>query len=146
MLDVEAKKLLLKIAREAIAARLPGTGQSEAQLEKGPEVEQPYQGVFVSLHVQEKLRGCVGSLRTIDNLAETIGHAAQAAAFQDPRFPPLQQDELPETQIEISLLHPMQPLQAPEALEIGKDGLMIRCGEKHGLLLPQVAGRRNWDV
>ncbi|MGH7496302.1 MAG: AmmeMemoRadiSam system protein A [bacterium] len=146
MLHVEDKKLLLKMAREAIAARWPDTGQSEAQPEESPHSEQSYQGVFVSLHIREKLRGCVGSLKAVANLAETIGHAAQAAAFQDPRFPPLQAEELPETQIEISLLYPMQTLHTPEALEIGKDGLMIRCGEKHGLLLPQVASRRNWDA
>ncbi len=145
MLHAEQKKFLLGLAREAIAAHWSDAAPSEGVTEKSETAEPSYQGVFVSLLLHDRLRGCVGSLKTVANLRETIAHAAQAAAFQDPRFPPLPQDELDEVQIEISLLHPLQILQSPEEIEIGEDGVMIRLGEKHGLLLPQVASKRHWE-
>jgi AmmeMemoRadiSam system protein A len=146
MLLPEQKEFLLSVARSAIAAQWPNADQGEAKAAMSLPVAETYQGAFVSLHIYEKLRGCVGSLKAVANLQETIGQAAQAAAFQDPRFPPLQPEELRDVQIEISLLYPMQTLHKPEEIEIGKDGLMIRCDEKHGLLLPQVAGNRHWDA
>lgn len=145
MLTSAQKKMLLAWARRAMAAPEREAGPADAETEDFAAAH-PYQGVFVSLHIHGKLRGCVGSLKPVAHLPETIWHAAQAAAFQDPRFPPLQPEELPEAKIEISLLHMMQPLRAPEEIEIGKDGLMIRLGENHGLLLPQVAGKRHWNA
>jgi len=146
MLNVEEKKYALDLVRAALAATWSGASFSQLQSERTLSAEYTYQGVFVSLHKGEMLRGCVGSLKPLTQLPEALWQTAQAAATQDPRFPPLQREELPELEIEISLLHPMQPVRSVTEIEIGKDGLLLRLGEKHGLLLPQVASRRGWEV
>ncbi len=70
---------------------------------------------------------------------------AVAAAFCDPRFPPLQREELKELTIEISVLSPLKQISAVEEIEVGHHGLYIRKGHCGGLLLPQVATECNWD-
>ena len=71
---------------------------------------------------------------------------ARAAALEDPRFPPITQDELDDLEIEISILTPLQRLAQKEDIIIGRDGLLIRKGMYSGLLLPQVASEYGWDV
>jgi AmmeMemoRadiSam system protein A len=70
---------------------------------------------------------------------------AVAAAFQDPRFPPLGPEELADLELEISVLTPMQRIQKVEEIQVGKHGLYIVRGIYRGLLLPQVATEHNWD-
>ena len=70
---------------------------------------------------------------------------ARAAAFEDPRFPPVTRDELGGLSVEISVLTPFEPLQSPEAVEVGKHGLLIEKGFNRGVLLPQVAVEQRWD-
>jgi len=71
---------------------------------------------------------------------------AEAAAFQDPRFPPVRVDELGELEIEISVLTPLREIKDPEEIEVGKHGIMIeRPPYYSGLLLPQVATEYGWD-
>jgi AmmeMemoRadiSam system protein A len=70
---------------------------------------------------------------------------APAAAFQDPRFGPLQADELADLEIEISVLTPMRLIKTTDEIEVGKHGLYIVRGLNRGLLLPQVATQYHWD-
>ena len=70
---------------------------------------------------------------------------AQAAAFRDPRFRAVTEDELPYLDIEISVLTPLRQIESPEEVQVGLHGIMIRKGFLSGLLLPQVATERNWD-
>lgn len=146
MLTLAQKASLLETAHHALAALF-----AEAPLPRSTEVAQfyldtDYCGVFVSLYVNGELRGCIGNLNAKAPLPELIAEMAQAAARHDPRFAPLQAEELSNVAIEISLLHSMQALHAPHEIEIGRDGLFVRRGKKHGLLLPQVAVRRNWGA
>ncbi len=102
------------------------------------------QGAFVTLTIAGELRGCIGFVEPIFPLHDTIVKAAQAAAFEDPRFPPLQKEEFKDVQIEISvltlpeLIQVSHPEEYPRKIEIGKDGLIIRGRYGSGLLLPQV--------
>jgi AmmeMemoRadiSam system protein A len=84
------------------------------------------------------LRGCIGVVDAFEPLGESIARCAANAALHDPRFSPVRADELPELEIELSLLSPLEPI-LPEKIEIGKHGLLISQGSKRGLLLPQVA-------
>ena len=85
-----------------------------------------------------KLRGCIGVIEPRETLRESVVHCAQSAAFRDPRFSPLRSDDLHGLEIEISVLSELSRI-APEAIEIGKHGLLIASADHRGLLLPQVA-------
>jgi len=70
---------------------------------------------------------------------------ARAAAFEDPRFPPVSKEELPELSVDISVLSAPQRLADPEQLQVGRHGLIVRRGLRSGLLLPQVAPEQGWN-
>ncbi|HEV8336732.1 MAG TPA: AmmeMemoRadiSam system protein A [Candidatus Polarisedimenticolia bacterium] len=102
-------------------------------------------GAFVSLFIDGKLRGCIGVVEPAETLDRTLVHCAIAAASEDRRFPPVIAEELPGLRCEISLLSPLFPVATPEEIEIGRHGVLIRAGRRHGLLLPQVPVGRGWD-
>jgi AmmeMemoRadiSam system protein A len=129
-------KAILDLARQGVVeavcrGRLPGivpkTGIFQQQC-----------GVFVTLHVSKRLRGCIGVIETKDVLGESIVRCAGSAALMDPRFGPVQPEELDNLEIEVSLLSAVSPIK-PEEIEIGKHGLVVEQGFHRGLLLPQVA-------
>lgn len=101
-------------------------------------------GAFVSLHKKGLLRGCIGYIQATRPLYRTVMEAAEAAALHDPRFPPLQPAELPEVELEISVLSPFRAIR-PEEIQVGAHGLMITQDRARGLLLPQVALDHHWD-
>ncbi len=95
-------------------------------------------GVFVSLHVGGKLRGCIGMVEPSEPLGMCIAECAASAALHDPRFAPMRPGEVEAAEIEVSVLTAPQLIRAEE-IEIGKHGLLIEQGARRGLLLPQVA-------
>ncbi len=90
MLTLEQKKELLSLARNAISARFK---HQSVSLPEDPAFS-PKRGVFVSLHIGDNLRGCIGYIKGYKSIAESVKEMAEAAAFQDPRFPPLTDKEL----------------------------------------------------
>ena len=102
-------------------------------------------GAFVTLKKHGELRGCIGFIRPIFPLYKTVMQASLQAAFADPRFLPLRQEELKEIDIEISVLGPIIPVKKVEEIRIGRDGLIIKKDGQQGLLLPQVATEFNLD-
>jgi AmmeMemoRadiSam system protein A len=127
---------MLALARAAIVAALTNRPLSGSAAESASF--SLWRGLFVTLHVNGKLRGCIGVIEPRDTLRENIIHCAQSAAFQDPRFSPLRGDELHGLEIEISVLSQLSRI-APADIEIGKHGLLIATEDHRGLLLPQVA-------
>jgi AmmeMemoRadiSam system protein A len=95
-------------------------------------------GVFVTLHVDGRLHGCIGVIDAHEPLGEAIVRSAASAALEDSRFSPLRADQLKALSIELSLLSPLAPI-GPESIEIGRHGLFISLHAQRGLLLPQVA-------
>jgi AmmeMemoRadiSam system protein A len=142
-LSVADKKELLRIARASIASalgNLPG-GRSE-------HIEVPlteHCGAFVTLHLRGELRGCIGYIEARFPLYETIEEAAAKAAFEDPRFLPLTEEEFENVEIEISVLSPLKKVSGVDEIEVGKHGLVIDAGYTRGLLLPQVATEYGWE-
>ncbi len=139
MLTEEQKKKLLKLARSSIGSYF---SKKDIDLDEYSEFNRE-QGVFVTLHKEEKLRGCIGFPYPTKSLRDAVFEAARAAAFKDPRFPALEEKELKEIDIEISVLTPLEELPCNEdkciaKIEIGKDGLILRSPLTSGLLLPQV--------
>lgn len=101
-------------------------------------------GAFTTLHLFEKLRGCIGYVLPTGSLYQTVAETARAAAFEDPRFQPVTLDEAPQLKIEISVLSVPRPIR-PEDVEVGKHGLIVTVGMRRGLLLPQVPVEWEWD-
>jgi uncharacterized protein len=139
------KKYLLKIARDTIETyartrqklKLPPPDQVPENLKLG-------NGAFVSLHIRGELRGCIGIFEGRGPLYQTISEMAISAGWQDPRFPGLDKNEVPDLEIEISVLSPLRPGRAEE-VEVGKHGIYIKRGFNRGVLLPQVATEYCWD-
>jgi AmmeMemoRadiSam system protein A len=127
---------LLELARRAIAEAV--SLQKPAAGIPGSGVFAEKRGVFVTLHARGRLRGCIGVIEAFEPLGQSIARCAASAAFEDPRFSPVSAAELPELQIELSVLFPPEPI-LPENIEIGKHGLLVSQAAKRGLLLPQVA-------
>lgn len=139
----QEKKLLHEIARTAIAARL--AGKPLPPLPSLTPALREKRGAFVTLHLDHQLRGCIGTIEPVKPLAEVVQEMAVAAAFQDPRFPPLSPRELERIDIEISVLTPLELVKNVEEIEVGKHGLLVERGFRRGLLLPQVATEYGWN-
>jgi AmmeMemoRadiSam system protein A len=97
-----------------------------------------HRGLFVTLHVAKKLRGCIGIIEAQATLGETLARCAADAALHDPRFSRMRNEELAALKIEVSLMTPLEAI-LPEQVEIGTHGLLVERGARRGLLLPQVA-------
>jgi AmmeMemoRadiSam system protein A len=142
-LSASDKEQLLKLARQAIRAHLKGEAASPPA-NPSAVLCQPW-GVFVSLHRQGNLRGCIGYLAAVKPLMAAVEEMAAAAAFHDPRFPPLREEELADLEVEISVLSPMERITRIEDIQVGRHGLFVERGPSRGLLLPQVATQWQWD-
>ena len=102
-------------------------------------------GAFVSLHRRGDLRGCIGQPEPRDSLGVLIVHCARAAALEDPRFSPVQPDELAMLDVEVSVLTEPLLVIDPSTIEVGRHGLIVTRDNRRGLLLPQVATEWGWS-
>ena len=129
------RQALLKLARASVIAAV-----SRVLPESWPQdgVFAERSGVFVTVRVNDRLRGCIGVVEADEPLGDALVRCAAGAASQDPRFPPIRAEELESLQVEISLLSPMVPI-GPEEIAIGHHGVMVVRGRQRGVLLPQVA-------
>ncbi|MBC8500992.1 MAG: AmmeMemoRadiSam system protein A [Nanoarchaeota archaeon] len=147
-MNEEDKKLLLKLAREAIVTHFK---RQEPNINDVMHLNEE-QGVFVTLHKNKQLRGCIGFPEPIMSLYKAVIEAAREAAFGDPRFPLLTKDELRDVEIEISVITVPELIKVNDSTEytknisIGRNGLIIRSVHGSGLLLPQVAIEHNFTV
>jgi len=137
----EDRRELLEYARQSVQSAVTGNVSPAPPLSP---VFARICGVFVTLHVQGKLRGCIGVIEAQEPLGASISHCAASAALHDPRFSPVRAEELSDLQIEISLLSPPVPI-LPEEIEIGRHGLLVVKDRHRGLLLPQVAVEHSLD-
>lgn len=155
VLSPEEMTYLGEVARTAIRlglARRSASGPgalTEADLPRPPFAEDSAVfaelGAFVTLTRQEALRGCIGNMTGRGPLWLTVAAMAFAAAFQDPRFVPLQAAEWPEVALSVSVLGPLSLCPDPERVEIGRHGLLLSLGTRSGVFLPQVPVEQGWD-
>jgi uncharacterized protein len=137
------KRALLEIARKVVVAAV---ADEKASIEPySYDVFQEKRGVFVTLHRQGKLRGCIGYVIPYCPLQQAVEEMARAAALRDPRFHRVKADEVPEIDIEVSVLSPLRRVEEVQEIEVGVHGLYIKKGHFSGLLLPQVAPQYGWD-
>ena len=102
-------------------------------------------GVFVTLHKHGELRGCIGYPEAVKPLYQAVAEMAVSSSTEDPRFPPVQPEELDDIDIEITVLSPLRRITSPESVIVGRHGLVIRKGFYSGLLLPQVPVEQGWN-
>lgn len=133
---------LLRIARRTLSACVSGGGMPE-EAPVHASLSAPG-AAFVTLRTGDRLRGCIGYTEPHAPLYRTVQECTVAAATEDPRFPRVTAGEVAGLRIEISVLAPLSAAR-PEDVETGVHGLMIRKGERRGLLLPQVALESGWD-
>lgn len=147
--DRESRQEILTFVRETVAAEFtdapsPAVPDMPALREKG--------ACFVTLHSlplpggsEETLRGCIGNLQAFEPLGENLRHNALNAAFKDPRFPPLDPEELPEVRFEVSILSAPRPIAGPQEFELGTHGIILQKNGRSAVFLPQVAPEQGWD-
>jgi AmmeMemoRadiSam system protein A len=140
----EERRILQHAARTAIECVL--LERELPTYEPLPHTMHQPRGAFVTIHKSGKLRGCIGYIEAVKPLVQTVQEVAIKAAFEDPRFPPLEPDELDHVLLEISVLSPLERVEDVSTIEVGKHGLVIELGGRRGLLLPQVATEFGWDA
>jgi AmmeMemoRadiSam system protein A len=142
------RKTLLGVARLAIQYGLKTGGRSKLEVNPGeyPASLQLMRASFVTLEIEKELRGCIGTLEAHRPLVCDVSYNAHSAAFSDPRFMPLSEQEFPRLEIHISVLSPAEPMQFDsendliEQLRPGVDGLILQDSYYRGTFLPSV-----WD-
>lgn len=143
-LSQDEKNILLKLAREALEIAVRGDPVPKLDLERVSPALREAGASFVTLTSAGFLRGCIGALEPYQSLAEDVREHAVAAALDDPRFAPVQPDELPGLDIEISRLTPAQPLEYSSPLDLieklrpGMDGVILKDNFRRATYLPQV--------
>lgn len=137
------KQYLKDLVNSSIQSYFDG-GQAEPDAPESSTLRREL-GAFVTLKIDGNLRGCIGNIQGSGELYKTIWNMARSAAFSDPRFPELTPEEFSKTEVEISILGPVEVCHYPREIVVGKHGLIVSKGGHSGLLLPQVAEEWGWD-
>jgi AmmeMemoRadiSam system protein A len=138
------RALLLDVARRSIEHGLQYQAPLTVNPSDYPETLRPLRATFITLEIDGRLRGCIGTLEARSPLVQDVAEHAFSAAFEDPRFMPLRQEELPHLDIHISILSPPEPMEFSSEddllarLQPGVDGLIIRFGQRRATFLPSV--------
>ena len=143
MLSTKEKKLLLKLAREAIVSQIQETSVTHKEMTN--ETLLVKQGCFVTIKVNDKLRGCIGNFVSDKPLYCLVQEMAVSAAIHDPRFYPMKKSELENIDLEISVLSPLAKISSIEEIKVGVHGIYLEKNFSRGVLLPQVAVEYGWD-
>ncbi|MFC2091440.1 AmmeMemoRadiSam system protein A [Elusimicrobiota bacterium] len=134
---------LLKIARNTIESYIKFEKKIDVKVEEFKLKEE--RGVFVTLHNDGQLRGCIGNIMPTGPLYLTVRDMAIQSAFHDPRFPPVNSREINEIDIEISILTVPEKVVSHENIVLGRDGVIVKRGFRQGVYLPQVADETGWS-
>lgn len=145
-LTEESKGILLLAARDSIESLFGEKNQPVIDYAVFPQLNQTGIGAFVTLTLQNQLRGCIGYLTSKWNLYDTVCEAAIQAASNDPRFYPVTEQEFPKINIEISILSPPEEIDDYNQIQLGIHGLILEDRDHHSLLLPQVATENKFSL
>lgn len=142
-LDSAAKAKLLKYARKTLEQMFT-TGTVPLPRGQGIPLNMK-RGVFVTLRKNGELRGCIGDMSGDRPLGTAVGAMALQAAFNDTRFRPVTEQELSQIEIEISVLTPFKEVKSADDIVLGRDGVIVRKGNRQAVFLPQVATETGWS-
>jgi len=143
------KETLLVLARNSVEHAVRTQDVFDPELPASAALQQE-RGAFVTLKIDGALRGCIGFASAVKPLFMTVRDTATLAALRDPRFPPVEVHELSRLQYEISVLSPLRRAMGVtekdvSEIEVGRHGLLVKLGNREGLLLPQVPVEHHWD-
>ncbi|WP_022933508.1 AmmeMemoRadiSam system protein A [Treponema bryantii] len=131
----------VRLARESAEYFVWNGHEMELPAWVPPELLKVRAGAFVSVHKFGALRGCIGTIApTKENLALEIIHNAVSAVSEDPRFEPVDEDELKYLDINVDVLGEAEKISSPAQLDVKKYGVIVQSGYKRGLLLPDLDG------
>ncbi|MDY0108575.1 MAG: AmmeMemoRadiSam system protein B [Candidatus Krumholzibacteria bacterium] len=143
---------LVRLARAAVEAAVRGEPPPDpaavaraAGCELSPRLRAE-RGAFVTLTLDGRLRGCIGYIEGIKPLVEAVIDNAASAAVNDPRFTPVRPADLAPLHVEVSVLSPLRAVPGPEAIEVGRHGILLSKGRRQAVFLPQVATEQGWDL
>lgn len=145
------RQFLRAVARQAIEAvacgrPAPDPRQMAREMEVDPEPRlTALRGAFVTLTSAGQLRGCIGYIEGIKPLMEAVAENGRSAAANDPRFPPVEEKELDVIDIEISALTPLDSVDGPSDIVLGRHGVVLAKAGCRAVFLPQVAVEQGWD-
>ena len=154
MMTPEDRLELIAVARESIARGFDerGTPLTTAAGSAAKGVPARFSGrlaqrggAFVTIREEGELRGCIGYIESSLPLWRVVEEVAEKAAFEDPRFSPLERREFGRMTIEVSVLTVPERMKNPDEIVVGEHGLIIELNGRRGLLLPQVATEYGWD-
>lgn len=143
-LELPERGLLLDLAFRSIGSQLDRVVARPPELTSLPVLLREPRASFVTLTSAGLLRGCCGTLEPLRPLVLDVWHNARASAFGDPRFPPLEAEEWPRIDIELSVLSALEPIAAEDEqqvlsqIEPRRHGLVLAWGEERGTFLPKV--------
>jgi len=145
-LDDEAQRAVLNLARSTLAEyQRTGDRQVPELLAPGLPALGMRAPLFVTLHQDGKLRGCLGRIASDLPLEKSVPELTMSAALEDTRFPPVEPTETG-LEVEVSILSPMKRIPQLGDFRVGEHGALLKARGRQGLLLPQVATERNWSA
>ena len=139
----DEKRQLLSLAGEAISSQIIGSPAHPLETMSNNLLQKL--GCFVTIKVNDKLRGCIGNLTSEKPLYLLVQEMAVAAATKDPRFYPMKKKDLDDFDLEISVLSPLHKIENIEEIQVGVHGIYLEKDSHRGVLLPQVAIEYGWD-
>lgn len=140
------KEELIELARNNIKSLLFDKKRIVIDEKNLPAIFKEPLGAFVTLKINNVLRGCIGRFISSDPLFRVVIESSKSSAFEDPRFPPLTKEEFAKTEIEITVLGPLKKIKSAEEIILGKHGIYIKKDFHSGTMLPQVATENGWTV
>jgi AmmeMemoRadiSam system protein A len=143
LLTLVQKEKILEIARKTLIQKIKENKIYHPKV-KGDKLKKEL-GVFVTLRKGKGLRGCIGSIVAREPFYLGVRDMVIAASTQDPRFPPVIEAELDDIDIEISVLSPLEKIDNPDKIILGKHGVLVKKGFRSGVFLPQVADETGWS-
>ncbi len=141
-LNSSDKQTLLRYARKTLEQYFSQTLPLPRDINPKLKIKR---GAFVTLRKHGELRGCIGHMAEDTPLITVIGSMALQAAFNDTRFTQLTQDELSHVEIEISVLTPFTQVNSADDIDLGRDGVIVKKGNRQAVFLPQVATETGWS-
>ncbi len=143
-LNEQERRELLSLARRSVESAVRQRKLYDYTV-AGSDALTQERGAFVTLKKSGELRGCIGYTSAVKPLPLTVRDVAAMAAVEDRRFRPVGPAELAELDYEISVLSPLRRVLDVKQIQVGRHGLVIKKGEREGLLLPQVATEQKWN-
>lgn len=144
----EQKAWLMKVAKDSSAAAARSERYDPPSPDPSWEVLSDRGAAFVTLRRRSdgSLRGCIGHIVARIPLYECVAEMARAATIHDSRFAPVTPSELEDIRYEISVLTPLEEVDDPRDIVVGRDGVVLSVGYHHGVFLPQVPVEQGWDL